>query len=409
MITLGRWHHAVGNDAVCYMVNYLNASVCFDSKTYGPDPCNACDSCLCFFKCHELCVQIHSKQSQEQDNEFDCISGICRLDRILPEQYREQWHSMDAADEQKKALLKAKALKTKQKTKPPTRELHSVFMSEGNRRLVEDLIKDGGPNTAVADMTNESLDVAEAWDEVTSTSGVANEPDHPVEHVMGTFSSYQATHDSPPEERETRNQSVDERAAGGSWNNPSEPSADTLAIQLLNMGFGKNDVQVASTKCRDFSDALDWLVLNVPESELPATFAPDASKSSVQVLVREKQEMMQSSAAFEFSVRFLRQYGYAGDDCQRALANADGNEMLAWTHLFHLLVYNGSSPADKGAPLTDSDGLAEIRADERLALLSIFGEEGVQLSDSTWTFRLGGTSNLELEVLVSPFAVKIFG
>lgn len=71
---------------------------------------------------------------------------------------------------------------------------------------------------------------------------------------------------------------------------------DQLRSQLLRFGFKLHHVNAAIVERAELSQALDWLVLKVPEQELPAKFAAESSKASVQVLVRGKQA---TSKAYE--------------------------------------------------------------------------------------------------------------
>ncbi len=59
--------------------------------------------------------------------------------------------------------------------------------------------------------------------------------------------------------------------------------------QLLRFGFKQQHVNAALIEHKELIRAQDWLVLNVPEHELPAKFATESSKASVHVLVKGKQ------------------------------------------------------------------------------------------------------------------------
>lgn len=63
------------------------------------------------------------------------------MDRVLGEDYKQLWFDLDKAAEERKAYLKLHPPRLKLKPAPIQRELHSVFMSEGNRRLVEDILR----------------------------------------------------------------------------------------------------------------------------------------------------------------------------------------------------------------------------------------------------------------------------
>lgn len=66
------------------------------------------------------------------------------MDRVLGEDYKQLWFDLEKAAEERKEYLKLHPPQPRLKPRPVQRELHSVFMSEGNRRLVEDIIRGSG-------------------------------------------------------------------------------------------------------------------------------------------------------------------------------------------------------------------------------------------------------------------------
>jgi hypothetical protein len=120
-----------------------------------------------------------------------------RLDRVLGEDYKQLWYDLDTAAEERKAYLKLHPPRPKPKPAPVQNELPSVFMSEGNRRLVEDILRgsdigdDGSTSTSNDQLwsTNEDLeqhledDSADTWEGMADTGVSGQEDVHPQSHI----------------------------------------------------------------------------------------------------------------------------------------------------------------------------------------------------------------------------------
>jgi hypothetical protein len=177
-------------------------------------------------------------------------------------------------------------------------------------------------------------------------------------------------------------------------------AADHLRSQLLRFGFKQQHVNAALVERKELIRALDWLVLNVPEHELPAKFAAESSKASVHVLVKGKQGPNGFSNGFadrwDESMLWLQQYGYAADDCMAALVDANGDESLALYSLFKTLIGDQVLVSTKNGASQATQNIAEMRAEEVVALQSIFEEEGTYLTKDFMQFPI--TSEADVDV-----------
>lgn len=120
-----------------------------------------------------------------------------RLDRILGEDYRQLWFDLEKAAEERKEYLKLHPPQPRQKPAPVQRELHSVFMSEGNRRLVEDIIRGSGTSDNVASTPSVEQDLnvdggvfkdldedaASTWEDITEPETSGRKVDHPQKYA----------------------------------------------------------------------------------------------------------------------------------------------------------------------------------------------------------------------------------
>jgi len=154
-------------------------------------------------------------------------------------------------------------------------------------------------------------------------------------------------------------------------------------------------VNAALAERDELSRALDWLVLHVPENELPPKFAAESSKMSVQVLVRGKRvpDRVQRTYASE-SVAHLQEYGYSDVDCIEALIEAKGDEVAALGSLFRTLIGKQGDELRKTGDDGTPESITEMREEELLVLQSIFEEEKMTLSEDLMIF------NLSLEEIV---------
>eukprot|EP00897_Mesotaenium_endlicherianum_P002934 jgi/Mesen1/2669/ME000167S01818 len=194
-------------------------------------------------------------------------------------------------------------------------------------------------------------------------------------------------------------QQVTEAAAPSS---SSPGSADALCAQLLGLGFREADVKRALRECPregGAGGALDWLVLHAREEDLPARYAPDASQSAGVPGPRPTGERLKQAVAR------LQAYGYSASAASSALFSANGSEADALCRLYEELAGGvataaaeskdgGGEGRGKGrralaaAMAAGEEELKEMRAEERVALDAIYGEDAVCVSDERVALRL---------------------
>ncbi|XP_057836975.1 DExH-box ATP-dependent RNA helicase DExH1 isoform X1 [Cryptomeria japonica] len=350
------------------------------------------------------------------------VMGDRRLDRILPYEYRQQWFDLEKSAEKKKTVVSTMAPKSK--SRPfPMQELQSVFMSENNRQLVEGLLNNIDKNHNIA--KNDTLAFKDCFHlhdmehsneviEVDKNEGGLHDND------VGWFNNdgsekinhlkYKANlvkgHLIPSSSKHPVNFEI------GSCNDIAEKTCDTyikeqIRSDLTHMGFKEHYVNAALKESNEISAALDWLMLNVPENQLPFKFAPKASKASVQVLINGNYESSKRFPVEKKSVEYLQEYGYGLEDCMVALSEASGDEDIALHRLFmQLQIVEGKIPLNSYNRLKNRNELQELRSEELVALKSIFGEEAISLSLELFEFNINLTQTslmpLEMEVKVIP-------
>jgi len=254
------------------------------------------------------------------------------LTRLLPAEYRDAFASLEEKERLKaeKAARDAEARERRAKHRPKERQRETLHMSEEKRHQVEGLLR-----------------------------GISGDGDG-------------ARDDD-----------------GGETTALDDDAATALTAALATLGFTTSDATAAvqvvrSGTRRDAKDAaLDWLVLNVPESRLPRTFAPDAKSDGV--------VLMDTAAAFApaGSKAGSDGGGFGGSKPKpkrperRAAEARPSDADAAW------LWDRGYTAAEASDALAAADGGGRDRA-----LEALFRETLVRATDgrdwSAWPFTGGG-------------------
>lgn len=161
-----------------------------------------------------------------------------------------------------------------------------------------------------------------------------------------------------------------------------------IYADLVKKGFSKLDAKHASLSFNNVSDALDYLCLNLDESELPASFAPSAEIEVVQFVPRPEGKgpsNMIDPLKREKLTRLTCMSKLAAD---RALKASGGEFCEAFVSLYNLLTHNalqpylGESVSEKAALLAESER-------------GIEGESVQAIYDNDVTVGIGQLSDFE--------------
>ena len=160
----------------------------------------------------------------------------------------------------------------------------------------------------------------------------------------------------------------------------------TITQELSSLGFRQRHVEEAVQECGDREEALEWLLIHVPEDDLPKWALPEGYTAGV--------SMASSNLKKEATIKRLSEGGYGLELCAQLLDKCDGNEALAAEALQDLLVgHNDSSVASM-------DGeLGRISLDDGAESLSIWDEEVLTLEAIYGPrFRRVGEGMLEVQL-----------
>lgn len=151
----------------------------------------------------------------------------------------------------------------------------------------------------------------------------------------------------------------------GTWNpyqvTLSESQRGVIVTHLSNLGFRRSHVEEAVQQCKDREETLEWLLIHVPEDDLPAWSFPENYASGI--------SLASGDLAKESKIKRLAMAGYSSDDCAAALRRSSGDEKAAAQELQNKLV---SIDAAKVAP--EPDNVSEMWQEELGTLGAIYGD-----------------------------------
>lgn len=133
------------------------------------------------------------------------------------------------------------------------------------------------------------------------------------------------------------------------WNSHGSRISDfqqrNIIIEFTELGFRKSHVEEAILECKDREETLEWLLIHVPEDDLPKWSLPEGYTAGISI--------GSGNLKREASVQRLAAAGYSIDLCEDLLDANDGHERLAAQALQQNLV-NGIDrvPAEPGVDIS---------------------------------------------------------
>lgn len=149
----------------------------------------------------------------------------------------------------------------------------------------------------------------------------------------------------------------------GVWNSHdvklSKVVANSIADDLSAIGFRRSHVEEAAEVCKDKDECLEWLLIHVPEDDLPKWTLPENYSAGVSLASGDLKR--------EGKIKRLAAGGYAAEVCADALDACNGDESKAAEALQLRLL--GSAPSDG----SHGSGL-DVWDEEQETLAAIFGD-----------------------------------
>ncbi|OTA94610.1 hypothetical protein M434DRAFT_394541 [Hypoxylon sp. CO27-5] len=169
----------------------------------------------------------------------------------------------------------------------------------------------------------------------------------------------------------------------------SASQKEAIVKELTNAGFRRSHVEEAVDECKDREETLEWLLIHVPEDDLPRWALPESYSAGVSVAATQDLKR-------EAAVKRLSQSGYSAELCRKLYDENNGNEGLTAEALQHFLLSSGDESALKDGT-TDEPFISgtpeECWNDEMESLASVFGEHFKRLSDDVCQIRIEAVKN----------------
>ncbi|KFA75470.1 hypothetical protein S40288_01240 [Stachybotrys chartarum IBT 40288] len=186
---------------------------------------------------------------------------------------------------------------------------------------------------------------------------------------------------------------------GVSWNphGVSMPPAqkDAVVAELSKLGFRRSHVLEAVEYCKDREETLEWLLIHVPEDDVPRWALPESYAAGVTIGATDLRR--------EGAIKRLAQTGYSIELCTHTLDKCKGDEDKAAAMLQDILLSSTTAAAAAAAAATAADdqvddfldmGSPEEQWDDEVGSLeSIHGENFVREGTSMVRIRLENVTN----------------
>ncbi|KAK2759137.1 hypothetical protein FQN54_003236 [Arachnomyces sp. PD_36] len=147
----------------------------------------------------------------------------------------------------------------------------------------------------------------------------------------------------------------------------SEREKSALINQYTALGFRQSHVEEAVSECKDGEEVLEWLLIYIPEDDLPSWSLAEGYSAGV--------SLASSDLARESQIKRLAATGYSVDLCTEVLQDKGGDERLAAEYLQNVLIHgNGEvqveSAADDSGQWDEEQSTLDAIFDDRFKALN---------------------------------------
>ena len=170
-----------------------------------------------------------------------------------------------------------------------------------------------------------------------------------------------------------------------------------IVSEFVGLGFRESHVEEAVKECKDREETLEWLIIHVPEDDVPSWVLPDGYTAGL--------SMASGDLKREASIKRLAEAGYSNELCARLLFECHGDEGLTAEALQNGLVHAGQDEAIisniSAMSLTMNESRDLVWAEEQETLSSIFGERFQAIEPHLFQVQL------HIMELQSPFSLNV--
>ncbi|KAK7516306.1 DEAD/DEAH box helicase-like protein [Phyllosticta citriasiana] len=166
--------------------------------------------------------------------------------------------------------------------------------------------------------------------------------------------------------------------------------------QVSRLGFRPSHVEEAAEICKDQEEILEWLLIHVPEDDLPSWALPEGYTAGV--------SMASSNLKREAAVKRLAAAGYSVDLCEQTLDDLNGDEAKAACMLQARLL-GDDRLAEQLASVSIGEGAHDENdedpwAEEQVILSSIYDDRYSSNSPDSCQIRLEVVGNNKIEFIL---------
>ncbi|KAI9856436.1 MAG: hypothetical protein M1813_009092 [Trichoglossum hirsutum] len=147
--------------------------------------------------------------------------------------------------------------------------------------------------------------------------------------------------------------------------------------ELSELGFRRSHVEEAVLECKDREETLEWLLIHVPEDDLPSWSLPEGYVAGI--------SMASSNLRREGIVKRLSLAGYAKDLCEKTLDASGGDEATSAEALQQILLFGERKEPNPEAASTSRQDIWE---EEQATLEAIYGDRYTSLAPDVCEIKL---------------------
>ena len=151
----------------------------------------------------------------------------------------------------------------------------------------------------------------------------------------------------------------------------SESQRKAIANELTELGFRGSHVEEALAECKDREETIEWLLVHVPEDDLPGWSLPEGYAAGI--------SMASANLKREGIIQRLAQAGYATELCVKVLDREMDDEGRAAEALQNILLY-GDKPLEAAVETGQAEDDGGAWEQELDTLEAIFGDRYQSLS-----------------------------
>ncbi|KAL8744754.1 MAG: hypothetical protein Q9184_007958, partial [Pyrenodesmia sp. 2 TL-2023] len=157
-----------------------------------------------------------------------------------------------------------------------------------------------------------------------------------------------------------------------------ESKAQGVVNELVDLGFRKSHVEEAMQECKDREETLEWLLIHVPEDDLPRWSLPEGYTAGI--------SLASGNPKRDATILRLAEAGYSTDLCGKTLDNSAGDEGRAAEALQAALL--NRSQTDSSKEVSNGPDASTSWVEEQETLAAIFGDRLKTVSDSVSEIQL---------------------